>query len=579
VKITDALKIMQEADAAAPPFRAVLACGFTPLHLQTFLAARLQQRQPGRRVTIQTGLYGDIPGTLAAIQPKEVQAIAVVVEWPDLDPRLGYRGEGKWGLSATRELVSVAGLALDRIVIAVEAVPAEIPIAVLLPTLPPTPLFHVPEAAVAEIELELEQVTLEWGRRLAGRRNCFLVNRNRLAEESPPGSRFDLKSDLLKGLPYTISHADAVAEALARLLVPAAPKKGLISDLDDTLWFGIVGEIGSEGVSWDMAGHTQLHGLYQQLLSALAEEGVLIGIVSKNDPAIVKQAFARSDLRLRPEQVYPIEVSWNVKSAAVSRILQAWNIGADSVVFVDDSPMELAEVKEAHPGIECMLFPKDDYGAAYSMLRRLRDLFGKPRISDEDRIRLESIRSGAVFQSSQAAGEASEVFLQRADAVLRTDWQAAEDPRALELVNKTNQFNLNGIRYTPAEWKQRVSRSGAWMMVVSYDDKFGPLGKIAVIQGREPENGVLCVENWVMSCRAFSRRIEHQCLKRLFDRYGVQQIAFDFQVTAKNGPSQDFFASFVGEKPASAFILTRAQFEKNCPPLYHRALDSFEAAV
>jgi len=109
-------------------------------------------------------------------------------------------------------------------------------------------------------------------------------------------------------------------------------------------------------VSWDLAGHHQLHGLYQLLLAALAEEGVLIGVASKNDPASVQQAFLRKDLLVRPNQIFPMEVNWNAKSSSVERILRTWNIGADSVVFVDDSPMELAEVAAALPGIECVRF-------------------------------------------------------------------------------------------------------------------------------------------------------------------------------------------------------------------------------
>jgi FkbH-like protein len=382
-----------------------------------------------------------------------------------------------------------------------------------------------------------------------------------------------LKSDLLTGLPYTLAHADAVALALARLLASPPPKKGLISDLDDTLWHGIVGEIGPENVSWDLASHHQLHGLYQRFLAALAEEGVLVGIASKNDPAVVRQALDRPDLLLRPDLVFPVEVHWNAKSGSVNRILRRWNLGADSVVFVDDSPMELAEVAAAHPGIECVLFPKTDYAAANGMLRRLRDLFGKPRVSYEDTIRVQSIRQGAAFQPVSGSSAPSETFLEQAGATVVFDFDLfSKDPRIVELVNKTNQFNLNGLRYTDADWKQRLSRPGAILASVNYQDRFGPLGKIAVVQARQ-DAGFLYIDTWVMSCRAFSRRIEHQCLKVLLDRYGAQEIIFEFQPTPRNTPLQDFLTAISGHRPRSPFGLTRAQFEKNCPPLYHRVME------
>ena len=570
MNVTEALRILRRAPADAPPYSVVLACGFTPLHLQTFLAAHLQQSLAGRRVTVSTGLYGDTAGTLEVHDNLSADAVSLALEWPDLDPRLGYRGAGNWGAAALADILSVTRAAFDRLSAAIENLPAGTPVAVSLPTLPLPPIFHTPGWQTAEAELALARNVLEFASRIMRRRGCSLVNAGRLTEDSPPGDRCDLKSDLLTGLPYTVPHASAVGAALARLLAPPMPKKGLISDLDDTLWWGIVGEIGPEEVSWDLASHHRLHGLYQMLLAALAEEGVLIGVASKNDPASVRQAFLRKDLLVRPGQIFPVEASWNAKSSSVERVLHAWNIGADSVVFVDDSPMELAEVAAALPGVECLWFPKDDYGAAYAMLRRLRDLFGKARISPEDAIRLESVRQGAAFQEIAGGGSASEAFLQQSEAAIAFDFRlSTHDPRVLELVNKTNQFNLNGVRYTESDWKDRLSRQGALLATVSYQDKFGPLGKIAVVQGRK-DGETLYIDTWVMSCRAFSRRIEHQCLKMLFDRYHADAIVFEFVPTPKNGPLQDFFAGIAGDRPTAAFALKRTQFEEKCPPLYHR---------
>src|SRR5262249_30015243 len=156
----------------------------------------------------------------------------------------------------------------------------------------------------------------------------------------------------------------------------------------------------------------------------------------------------REDLLLRPQQVFPVEAHWNAKSGSVGRILEAWNVSADSVIFVDDSPMELAEVAAAHPGIECVLFPGNDYPAGLAMLRLLRDRCGKERVSKDDALRLESIRQGAAFREQVEGGSAPESFLEQIGAVVTFDFAAAGQPRVLELVNKTNQFNLNGRRHT-----------------------------------------------------------------------------------------------------------------------------------
>jgi FkbH-like protein len=368
-----------------------------------------------------------------------------------------------------------------------------------------------------------------------------------------------------------LSHADQVAAAATRLLLPAPPKKGIISDLDDTLWAGIAGEVGPDGVGWDLAGHNQLHGLYQTLLAALSEQGTLIAVASKNDPSVVRKVFERSDLLLRPERIFPIEVHWQAKSGSVSRILETWNIGSDAVIFVDDSPMELAEVAAVHPEIETILFPNRDYDAGLATLRRLRDLCAKERVSHDDTIRLDSIRKGVEFQQQVSSTSTPEHFLAQLHAVLSFDF-AAEDPRVLELVNKTNQFNLNGLRYTTSEWHKQCSQPGAICVAVAYEDKFGPLGTISVIQG-VTQGQTLHVETWVMSCRAFSRRIEHQCLRVLFDRTGVDTIDFQFKSTAKNGPMRDFLTAIMGKTPDCPCFLSREIFDKYCPSLYHQTTE------
>jgi len=107
--------------------------------------------------------------------------------------------------------------------------------------------------------------------------------------------------------------------------------------------------------------------------------------------------------------------------------------------------------------------------------------------------------------------------------------------------------------------------------VVSYEDKFGPLGKIAVIQGRR-SGTTLQVKTWVMSCRAFSRRVEYQCLRVLFERYGLTEIGFDFLATSRNGPLQEFFASLLGAKPTGSVTLSRIEFESRCPALFQRRI-------
>jgi len=396
------------------------------------------------------------------------------------------------------------------------------------------------------------------------------VNSQYLQETSPFNARFDLKSEITAGFPYSVSHASILAEQLAKLVHNPVPKKGLITDLDGTLWSGIVGEDGVDGISWDLEHKTQMHALYQQTLASLASAGVLLGVASKNSPEVVDRAFARRDLLVSRTEIYPFEVHWSRKSESVKRILEKWNINADSVVFVDDSPMEVAEVNAAFPEMECIVFPSGNYRGIWDLLKYLRSVFGKSSVSADDTLRLESLRKGAEWQeiASNSSGVSVDEFLKLAKASICFDANKPPEARAFELVNKTNQFNLNGRRYIESEWSVFHSSAKTLSVLVSYEDRYGALGKIAVMLGKF-EGRKLHLESWVLSCRAFSRRIEHQCLKFLFERFGCEEIVFDYVQTARNGPLQEFFVGLMGKAPHSGMSLSREFFATHAPALYH----------
>jgi len=568
MKLIDALEIIHRDRPASAASRTVyLACGFTPLHLRTFLQAHLQSSRPHAGVEVAVGLFGDLPGNLQRARVGSFDGAAVILEWTDLDPRLGFRQLGGWDPQLFPDIVNSVRAMRARVQDDLERLSETCPVALCLPTLPPAPVSYTPGWQASALELELLYETHGLAVWAAGSPRIRVLNSERLDRISPPAERRDAKSELATGFPYTQTHAETLASLLAMLLDPPQPKKGLITDLDDTLWRGILGEAGANGISWDHAA-SHVHGIYQQFLSALAESGALIGVASKNDPKLVDEAFERPDLYIQRRQVFPVEAQWGPKSQSVSRILKTWNIGAASVVFVDDSPMELAEVGGAHPEIEFFLFPQNDPAAILELLGHLRDLFGKSSLSEEDRIRAESLRrAGAVEQAAEAGESALEDFLAQANAEITFQFShEPDDRRAFELVNKTNQFNLNGRRYTESEWQRYFGQSGAFQMTAGYKDKFGPLGAIAVMLARADGHGVQ-VDTWAMSCRAFSRRIEHQCLRALFDEFRAEEIALDFQPTPRNGPIQELLSAFGAPQPD--FRLDRACFQAACPPLYH----------
>jgi len=578
MKLIEALNILRKtASESAEKFVVSLVSGFTPLHLETLLAAQLQRLDPEHRIKMETGLYGDFMGNLERAAMNGPDAAAVTIEWQDLDPRLGIRSLGGWLPAVLPDVIENVRVRLALIESALQRISREVPVAVCFPTLPFPPISYAPGWQASSFEMDIRALLASTSDRVVRTPNVKVVNPQRLDILSPLSLRLDVSSEILTGFPYRLSHASMLAELLSQLIHSPVPKKGLITDLDDTVWQGILGEVGSEGVSWDLEHHSHMHAVYQQLLQAFSAEGVLVAIASKNDPELVAEVFNNRSPILPESAVFPIEAHWGPKSESVGRILNAWNVGADSVVFIDDSAMELAEVKQAYPAVECIPFPQGNPAGIYELLRRLRDLFGKSAIREEDAIRLASLRQAeAIPRGEQASEFARENFLEHAEAELSITFaKETLDPRALELVNKTNQFNLNGKRHAQASLQSYVREPNAFLMLVSYKDKYGPLGKIAVIAGHCLAK-TLSIDIWVMSCRAFSRRIEHRCLDELIAKFNPDQIEFDFVETSRNVPFRTFLAEALGSLPESPYRVSSKVFLERRQRTYHRILETID---
>lgn len=569
MQLFEALKIIRDrrqsegrSTDSSEPIRVDLICGFTPLHLKTFLTAELTLRSACGSVDVRTGLFGDIAGSLQESLKEPPDSAVVVLEWSDLDPRLGYRSSGGWRPECIPDIVESTALCLDRLEKLLTKLSQKTTLAVSLPTCPLPPLFPSPGGLADVSSANLHSLLAESAVKLVESGTVRLLDSARL--DSSPLSRADAKADLRTGFPYSMEHASDLAGELASLLKPEPVMKGIITDLDNTFWAGILGEDGLDGISWDLDHKTHLHALFQEQLAALADLGVLIAVASKNETASVEQAFKRDDLVFPTERFFPVEANWGPKSTSVRRILKAWNIGADSVVFIDDSPIELAEVQEAFPEIQVRQFPTGDEAGLVALLEELRRRFGRARVSAEDRLRLRSLQAASELDQSQIS---SDDFLAKARAEITLDWNVF-DERSLQLINKTNQFNLNGCRIDEAEWRRRAKDPASILLGVNYTDKFSPLGKICVLLGRV-EGDTVVVTSWVLSCRAFSRRIEHAVLNSLFQKTSRQQLLFEFQSTDRNSPLQNTFLELTGEKPQSGHVtLSQARFQKHCPLLF-----------
>ncbi len=222
MKLAEALKIIQSVPPDAPPLPVALLCGFTPLHLETFLRARLCNLFPGRAPEVKTGLYGDLIGNLQRVAG--VSAAVAVIEWSDLDPRLGLRRLGGWEPSQLPDILSEVNRSADFLQNAVAAAARSIPLVVSLPALPLPPVSFTPLARASEFTLELRNRIASLSAELSHVPSVRIVDAQRLDALSS-SRRLDVNSDLSSGFPYTLAHASALAEVLAELILNRHPRK------------------------------------------------------------------------------------------------------------------------------------------------------------------------------------------------------------------------------------------------------------------------------------------------------------------------------------------------------------------
>ena len=304
LKLVEALRFLEGSRrSGARLLRVALACGFTPLHLKTFLHAHCLARCADREVRVEEGWFGDLPGYLERLAADPPDVCAVIVEWPDLDPRLSLRSNGSWEPAALIDIAETARASAVRIRNAIARIAPATRVVLTLPGLPLPPVSFSSPLCLSPFETELQEAVASLAACCRHAPAVSVVNPQWLNANWP--ARFDVTSELAHGFPYTREYASALAEVITRIAVAGAPKKGLITDLDDTLWKGILGEAGIDGIAWDLASHSQIHAVYQRLLQSLAASGVLIAVASKNDPALVESALSRPDLLVPPSVFLP----------------------------------------------------------------------------------------------------------------------------------------------------------------------------------------------------------------------------------------------------------------------------------
>ena len=378
----------------------------------------------------------------------------------------------------------------------------------------------------------------------------FLANRIGGIQASDARSWFESKQPgspaLLVALAREVTHLIA---SLKR-----APKKVLVLDLDNTLWGGVVGDDGLEGIELgDTSPRGEAFKTFQKYILSLKDRGVLLAVCSKNDHAKAAEPFEKHpDMVLGLEDIVNFKANWEPKSENIRRMAPELNLGLDSFVFVDDNPGEVEIVRQFVPEVTTILLGPDpaDY------VDQLQDcrLFEPKNITAEDAERTNQYRSDAQRKALEESVTDMDSYLDSLamEGVIK-EFAAVDVPRLSQLINKSNQFNLTTHRRSEVEVIAVMKDPGCVGFSLRLKDRFGDHGLISVVIGQK-RGDTMFIDTWLMSCRVLKRQVEEEVLSevaRLAKLRGCHRLEGLYLPTAKNEMVLDFYGR-MGFKLVSA---------------------------
>ncbi|MCY3006265.1 MAG: SDR family NAD(P)-dependent oxidoreductase [Planctomycetota bacterium] len=363
----------------------------------------------------------------------------------------------------------------------------------------------------------------------------------------PEHGIFDPLRNKIGHIPYKDEYFAFLATLIVRFFSRkiSPPKKAIVLDCDNTLWSGVVGELGASGISISSS-HRKLIGK----LKELSEGGVLLCLASKNEPQDVWQVFdTRADFLLTREELVAAKINWMPKSQNIQELAIELNLGLDSFVFIDDNPVECAEVRAGCPNVLTIQWPHDEV-RAQSLVDHLWEL-DLNSITKEDRERTRMYKEEFERQQVQKNASNFQDFIDSLELVVDfTNVQSADLARASQLTLRTNQFNLTTIRRNESEIQALSTRSDSDVCTLSVRDRFGDYGVVGLFIGTaDNQNSIYQVDTFLLSCRVLGRGVEHRIVAEIARRSlarGCADVRWQYRPTDKNRPARHFLEQTLG---------------------------------
>lgn len=374
--------------------------------------------------------------------------------------------------------------------------------------------------------------------------SIYLLPVKDVIEDIGRKSFYSQKMWYIGSMPYSIKGISALAELIERYVhvINGKHKKCLAVDLDNTLWGGVIGEDGVDGIV--LSNHKEGARFYdtQVILKKMKEQGVMLAILSKNNKEDVEPVFSNPYMVLKRDDFVAEEINWNSKSDNIRKMARELNIGLDSFVFLDDNPLEREQMKAECPEVVVVDFPKDTALLPETVEKAYQDYFLTLELTREDSRKTEMYHAEKQRREELNSALSLSDYIKKLEIKMNIHFmKGEEEARVVQLINKTNQFNVTTKRYS--EEDIRILKTKGDIVTVHISDKYGEQGLVAVII-LIYENAVAFIDTFLLSCRVMGRNVEVEiasCLKDLLQIKGITEVEATYIKSAKNAPVGDLF--------------------------------------
>lgn len=371
---------------------------------------------------------------------------------------------------------------------------------------------------------------------------AYLITTSDIFSTYPVSGYYDPHGDKLGHIPFTMPFYTALGTIITRKInaIKSVPYKVIVLDCDQTLWKGVCGEENPLSLEIDPPRKK-----LQEFMVTQHDAGMLLCLCSKNNEEDVLEVFKRRlEMPLRLDHIVSWKINWRSKAENIRSLAHELKLGLDSFVFIDDDPVECAEVQAACPEVLTLQLPQE----ADSIPEFLRNVwaFDRLKVTQEDKKRTELYRQDIQRESLRSGSISLEDFLKSLRMKIRISEMAQHHlTRAAQLTQRTNQFNFTTIRRSESE----IQESGSECLVVEVSDRFGDYGLVGLIMFRTGHDSV-DVDTFLLSCRALGRGVEHRMMARLGEiaqNRGISNVNVTYIPSGKNTPALNFLDSIGAE--------------------------------